>query len=53
MFEKVTFEAPGDYCMGTLDKHRVLDETDHIPATLVYIRETLAWLDRTLGPVNR
>jgi hypothetical protein len=39
--------------LGTRDKQRVLDETDHIPTTVVYIREILAWLDRYLGPVKR
>jgi hypothetical protein len=34
-------------------KRLVLDETDHIPSTNIFIRETLAWLDKYLGPVKR
>jgi cephalosporin-C deacetylase-like acetyl esterase/predicted Ser/Thr protein kinase len=48
-----TSQEPMFDLLGTLDKQRVLDETDHIPTTVVYIRETLAWLDRYLGPVTR
>jgi eukaryotic-like serine/threonine-protein kinase len=48
-----TSQKPMFDMLGTTDKQRVLDETDHIPTTVVYIRETLAWLDRTLGPVRR
>jgi pimeloyl-ACP methyl ester carboxylesterase len=39
--------------LGTRDKQWVQDDTDHIPTTVFYIRETLAWLDRWLGPVRR
>jgi dienelactone hydrolase len=35
------------------DKRLVLYDTDHIPPRTEYIRETLAWLDRYLGPVGR
>jgi dienelactone hydrolase len=35
------------------DKRLVLGETDHIPPRNEYIKETLAWLDKYLGPVNR
>jgi formylglycine-generating enzyme required for sulfatase activity/dienelactone hydrolase len=35
------------------DKQLILYETDHIPPRTEYIRETLAWLDRYLGPVSR
>jgi serine/threonine protein kinase len=38
--------------LGTPNKQRVLDETDHIPTTVVYIKVILAWLDRTLGSVR-
>jgi dienelactone hydrolase/predicted Ser/Thr protein kinase len=48
-----TSQKPMFDMLGTPDKQRVLDETDHIPTTVVYIREILAWLDRYLGPVKR
>jgi eukaryotic-like serine/threonine-protein kinase len=48
-----TSQAPMFDMLGTPDKKKVMDETDHIPTTVVYIRETLAWLDRYLGPVER
>jgi dienelactone hydrolase len=48
-----TSQKPLFDLLGTRDKQRVLDETDHIPTTVVYIREILAWLDRYLGPVKR
>ncbi|GMQ82291.1 MAG: hypothetical protein BMS9Abin05_1737 [Rhodothermia bacterium] len=35
------------------DKELKLYPTDHIPPMNEVIRETLAWLDRYLGPVNR
>lgn len=47
-----TKQKPMFDMLGTTDKKWVLDETDHIPTTVVYIREILAWLDRTLGPVR-
>jgi alpha-beta hydrolase superfamily lysophospholipase len=34
-------------------KELKLYETDHIPPRNEFIKETLAWLDRYLGPVNR
>jgi dienelactone hydrolase len=34
------------------DKRLVLYDTDHIPPRAEYVRETLAWLDRYLGPVR-
>jgi len=48
-----TAQKPMFDLLGARDKKMVVDETDHIPTTVVYIRETLAWLDRYLGPVNR
>jgi len=41
--------------LGTPDEQKrlVLDETDHIPSANIFIRETLAWLDKYLGPVKR
>ena len=35
------------------DKQLILYETDHIPPRVDYIRETLSWLDRSLGPVGQ
>jgi dienelactone hydrolase len=34
------------------NKKHLLYETDHIPPRVEYIKETLAWLDKYLGPVN-
>jgi len=34
------------------DKQQKFYETDHIPPTNEYIKETLAWLDHYLGPVK-
>lgn len=34
------------------DKKYLLYETDHIPPRVEYIKETLAWLDKYLGPVR-
>jgi len=41
--------------LGTPDEHKELKlyETDHIPPRNEFIKETLIWLDRYLGPVNR
>jgi serine/threonine protein kinase/dienelactone hydrolase len=33
-------------------KHLKLYETDHIPPRIEFIKETLSWLDRYLGPVK-
>ena len=40
--------------LGTPDEHKELKwfETDHIPPRNEFIKETLAWLDRYLGPVK-
>jgi predicted Ser/Thr protein kinase/pimeloyl-ACP methyl ester carboxylesterase len=35
------------------DKQILFYETDHIPPRADYVRESLAWLDKYLGPVNR
>jgi hypothetical protein len=35
------------------DKQLKLYETDHIPPRAEFIKETLAWLDKYLGPVKR
>jgi len=34
------------------DKKYILYETDHIPPRIEYIKETMAWLDKYLGPVK-
>ncbi|MGB6865711.1 MAG: protein kinase [Candidatus Aminicenantaceae bacterium] len=41
--------------LGTPDEHKDLKlyDTDHIPPRNEFIRDTLTWLDRYLGPVNR
>jgi len=41
--------------LGTPDEHKELKlyETDHIPPQNEFIKETLAWLDKYLGPVNK
>lgn len=36
---------------GPENKRLILYETDHIPPRAEYIKETLAWLDKYLGPV--
>jgi predicted esterase len=40
--------------LGTPDEHKELKlyETDHIPPRKEFIKETLAWLDRYLGPIK-
>ena len=40
--------------LGTVpeDKRLVLYDTDHIPPRAEYIKETIGWLDKYLGPVN-
>lgn len=41
--------------LGTPAEHKQLKvyDTDHIPPRNEFIKETLVWLDRYLGPVNR
>jgi dienelactone hydrolase len=41
--------------LGTPAEHKrlILYDTDHIPPRNEYIKETLAWLDKYLGPVDR
>jgi tRNA A-37 threonylcarbamoyl transferase component Bud32/dienelactone hydrolase len=41
--------------LGTPAQHKrmILYETDHIPPRAEYIRETLAWLDKYLGPITK
>jgi dienelactone hydrolase len=40
--------------MGTPEEHKqlILYETDHIPPRADFIRETLNWLDKYMGPVK-
>ena len=40
--------------IGTPKEHKALKvyDTDHIPPKSEYVSETLAWLDRYLGPVG-
>ncbi|MBZ5516896.1 MAG: prolyl oligopeptidase family serine peptidase [Acidobacteriia bacterium] len=45
MFDLLGTRAP--------DKQQKLYDTDHIPPRNEFIKETLAWLDRYLGPVER
>jgi hypothetical protein len=41
--------------LGTPEEHKklMLYETDHIPPKNDFIRDTLEWLDKYLGPVKR
>jgi dienelactone hydrolase len=49
-----TSQKPMFDLLGTPDEHKELKlyETDHIPPRNEFIKETLAWLDRYLGPVK-
>ena len=40
--------------LGTPDEHKqlLLYDTDHIPPRNEFIKETLVWLDRFMGPVS-
>ena len=53
LFVPETSQKPLFDLLGAKDKLRMLHDTDHIPTSTFYIRETLAWLDRYLGPVAR
>ncbi len=48
------FIRPAFDLLGTPPEHKhlILYETDHIPPRVEYIKETLAWLDKYLGPVK-
>jgi dienelactone hydrolase/predicted Ser/Thr protein kinase len=50
-----TYIRPMFDLLGTpaADKRLELFETDHIPPYNEYVKETLAWLDKYLGPVKR
>jgi dienelactone hydrolase len=47
--QRPMFELLG---MPAEHKKHLLYETDHIPPRIEYVKETLAWLDKYLGPVN-
>jgi pimeloyl-ACP methyl ester carboxylesterase len=49
-----TYVKPMYELLGTPDQHKVLKvyETDHFIPRNEVIKETLAWLDRYLGPVK-
>ena len=53
-FPPETSSQPMLHMLGTPeeDKRLILYETDHIPPRTEYIKETLAWLDKYLGPVR-
>jgi dienelactone hydrolase/predicted Ser/Thr protein kinase len=54
-FPPETSSKPMFDLLGTpaKDKDQKFFETDHIPPVNEMIKETLAWLDKYLGPVNR
>ena len=45
---------PMFHLLGTRVEHKrlILYGTDHLPPRTEYVKETLAWLDRHLGPVQ-
>jgi serine/threonine protein kinase/dienelactone hydrolase len=55
IFPHETLSKPMFDLLGTPKDRKELKlyETDHIPPRNEFIKETLAWLDRYLGPVNR
>jgi len=55
IFPRQTASEPMFDLLGTPPEHKrqIFYETDHIPPRAEYVKETLAWLDRYLGPVNR
>jgi serine/threonine protein kinase/formylglycine-generating enzyme required for sulfatase activity/dienelactone hydrolase len=54
-FPPETSSKPMFRLLGTPADHKrqIFYETDHIPPYTEYVRETLAWLDKYLGPVKR
>jgi tRNA A-37 threonylcarbamoyl transferase component Bud32 len=54
IFEVETRVKPMFDLLGTPAEHKrlILYETDHLPPRTEYIKETLAWLDRYLGPTH-
>ena len=55
IFPSDTSTIPMFDLLGTPDEHKELKmfKTDHIPPRNEFIKETLDWLDKYLGPVNR
>jgi PhoPQ-activated pathogenicity-related protein len=55
IFPSDTSTIPMFDLLGTPDEHKELKmfKTDHISPRNEFIKETLIWLDRYLGPVNR
>ena len=55
IFDVETSVKPMFDLLGTPEEHKRLlfSETDHIPPQNEFIKETLAWLDKYLGPVKR
>jgi formylglycine-generating enzyme required for sulfatase activity/dienelactone hydrolase len=55
IFDHVSSAKPLFELIGTPEEHKDFKvyETDHIPPKSEYIKETLAWLDRYLGPVGQ
>ena len=55
LFDVETSAKPMFDLLGTPAEHKrhVICETDHIPPQNEFIKETLAWLDKYLGPVKR
>ena len=55
LFPPSTSSKPMFDLLGTPAEHKrqIFYETDHIPPYNEYVKETLAWLDKYLGPVTR
>lgn len=54
IFSPELSQRPMFELLGTPAEHKklILYETDHIPPRVEFIKETLAWLDKYLGPVK-
>ena len=54
LFPPRTSSQPMFDLLGTPPEHKrlILYETDHIPPRIEFIKESLAWLDKYLGPVK-
>jgi dipeptidyl aminopeptidase/acylaminoacyl peptidase len=55
IFPPETSSKPMFRLLGTPagDKRQIFYDTDHVPPYNEYVKETLAWLDKYLGPVKR
>jgi hypothetical protein len=53
ILDRETSQKPMFDLLGATDKQWKVYETDHSPPRNECIKETLAWLDRFLGPVNK